>query len=257
LRYVILNSADLVEADVSGAVVGWCSFAALSLKGVRGLRWLNHAGPSSIGADTLERTAADLEDNLSDRQEIESFMEDAGTPKEYIELFRSRLGRAILFYSCFISYSTKDQEFADRLYADLRSRNIRCWFARHDLKPGLKIHEEIDAAIRLYDKLVLILSPDSMNSEWVNTEIANARRREVRENRRMLFPIRLVDFDKLRDWQCFDADTGKDSAREIREYYVPDFSTWKTDHDAYKREFEKVVAALEATQSSKTTVASP
>jgi len=26
---------------------------------------------------------------------------------------------------------------------------------------------------------------------------------------------------------CFDADTGKDSAREIREYFIPDFSNWK------------------------------
>ena len=34
----------------------------------------------------------------------------------------------------------------------------------------------------------------------------------------------------------FDADTGKDSAREIREYFIPDFSNWK-DHDSYQRAF--------------------
>ena len=34
-------------------------------------------------------------------------------------------------------------------------------------------------------------------------------------------PIRLVDFEKLRDWENFDAGTGKDSAREIREYFIP------------------------------------
>jgi len=55
-----------------------------------------------------------------------------------------------------------------------------------------------------------------MNSEWVKTEIARARKREVSEKRRMLFPLGLVDFEILRDWECFDADTGKDSAREIR-----------------------------------------
>ena len=47
-------------------------------------------------------------------------------------------------------------------------------------------------------------------------------------------PIRLVDFEKLRDWENFDADTGKDSAREIREYFIPDFSNWK-NHDSYLR----------------------
>jgi TIR domain len=35
--------------------------------------------------------------------------------------------------SCFISYLTKDQEFADRLYADLQNKGVQCWFAPHDL----------------------------------------------------------------------------------------------------------------------------
>src|SRR5207253_1697272 len=99
---------------------------------------------------------------------------------------------------------------------------------------GKKIHEQIDAAIRVYDKLLLVLSEHSMQSEWVKTEIANARRREVpQNNKRMLFPIRLVDYETIRTWTCFDADTGKDSAREIREYFIPDFSNWK-DHDSFE-----------------------
>lgn len=39
---------------------------------------------------------------------------------------------------------------------------------------------------------------------------------------------------------------GKDSAREIREYYIPDFSEWKTDHDKYKGEFDKLLRDLKA-----------
>jgi len=72
--------------------------------------------------------------------------------------------------------------------------------------------------------LLLLLSHASMNSEWVKTEIAKARKREIRENRRMLFPVRLVDFRPLRDWECFDADHGKDLAVEVREYFIPDFT---------------------------------
>jgi len=34
----------------------------------------------------------------------------------------------------------------------------------------------------------------------------------------MLSPISLVPFARIGEWQCFDADTGIDSAREIREY---------------------------------------
>jgi hypothetical protein len=113
------------------------------------------------------------------------------------------------------------------------------------MQSGKKIHEQIDEAIRLYDRLLLILSKNSMESEWVATEIAKARKREVREKRRVLFPVRLVDFETLRDWECFDADTGKDSAREIREYFIPDFSKWK-DHDSYQKAFDRLLKDLKA-----------
>jgi hypothetical protein len=71
---------------------------------------------------------------------------------------------ALEFYSVFISYSTQDQAFADRLHADLQARGIRCWFAPHDIQGGRKIHEQIDQPIRIYDRL-LILSNVSMNSK--------------------------------------------------------------------------------------------
>ena len=83
---------------------------------------------------------------------------------------------------------------------------------------GRELHEQIDEAIRVYDKLLLILSDASMNSNWVKTEIANARAREDQQKRQMLFPITLVPFERIKSWKLFDADTGIDSAREIREY---------------------------------------
>ena len=153
------------------------------------------------------------------------------------------VSQAIEYYSCFISYSTKDQEFADQLYTDLQNKGVRCWFAPHDIQGGKKIHEQIDEAIRRYERLLLILSEASMNSEWVKTEIANARQKEVEENRRVLFPITLAEFSKIQQWKCFDADTGKDSAREVREYFIPDFSNWK-NHDSYQNAFARLLRDL-------------
>lgn len=69
---------------------------------------------------------------------------------------------------------------------------MRCWFAPEGIQGGRKIYEQINEAIRRYEKLLLVLSEHSMNSEWVKTEIAKARQREVREKRQVLFPIRLV-----------------------------------------------------------------
>ena len=84
-----------------------------------------------------------------------------------------------------------------------------------------------------------------MKSEWVKTEIAKARKRKLSESRRILFPVRIVSFEILRDWECFDGDTGKDSAREIREYFIPDFSNWK-DHDSYRKAFDRLLRDLKA-----------
>src|SRR5438477_137291 len=81
-------------------------------------------------------------------------------------------GAAVDFFSCFISYSSEDQDFADRLHADLQYQGVRCWFAPPDVRAGKKLDEQIGEAIRIYDKLLLILSTNSMNSEWVKTEIA-------------------------------------------------------------------------------------
>jgi hypothetical protein len=84
-----------------------------------------------------------------------------------------------------------------------------------------------------------------MKSEWVSTEISKARKRERLEKRRMLFPISVVPYDVVRDWECLDADAGKDSAREIREYFIPDFSNWK-DHDSYAKAFDRLLRDLKA-----------
>ena len=186
----------------------------------------------------------------SDAAVPEEFLRNAGVPQRFIEYARSLVVSALEFYSCFISYSTADQAFADRLHADLQAAGVRCWFAPHDIQPGKKIHAQIDEAIRVYDKLLLILSPASIASEWVREEILHAWAREQRENRPMLFPIALARFDELRAWKCFDADSGRDVAREIREYFIPDFSTWNTDHDAYRRAFDRVVKSLGEKQAS-------
>ena len=158
-----------------------------------------------------------------------------------------RSGPPIQWHSSFISYAGKDDEFARRLHSRMRQANMRVWFAPEDLKGGRKLHEQLFDAIQIHDRLLLILSTHSMRSEWVMTEIRKARDDERKENRRKLFPIRLCSFDELRSWTCFDPDSGKDLAIEVREYFIPDFSNWK-NHDAFEKEFEKLQRDLKADQ---------
>jgi uncharacterized protein YjbI with pentapeptide repeats len=231
-----LRGANLFGADFTGAQTGGTIFADVDLSAAKGLETIEHRGPSTIGIDTIYKSRGKIP---------EIFLRGCGVPDEFIAYIGSMVGRPIEFYSCFISYSTKDQEFAERLHADLQARGVRCWFAPEEMKGGRKLHEQIDEAIRLHDKLLLILSEHSMSSNWVKTEIANAREREKREGKQLLFPITLVPFEAIKQWKLFDADIGIDSAREIREYFIPDFSSWK-DHDSYQTAFQRLVRDLKA-----------
>ena len=249
LRSADLSGSDLSEADLrranladsilERARVGYTLFGDIDLSEVKGLESVRHLGASTIGIDTIYRSNGRIP---------ESFLRGADVPDSFIAFVKSLAVHPIHFYSCFISYSTQDQAFADRLYADLQNKGVRCWFAPHDVQGGKKLHEQIDEAIRMHDKMLLILSPYSMESDWVKTEIAKARKREEREQRRVLFPIRLAPIETLRDWECFDADLGKDSAREILQYFIPDFSHWK-DHDSYQEAFQRLISDLKASDA--------
>jgi len=201
-----------------------------------------HLGPSHISVDTLYRSGGKIS---------EVFLRDCGVPETFIAYLPSLIGaqQAIQFYSCFISYSSKDEDFARLLHAAMRAANLRVWYAPEDMKGGEKIHEQVDRAIQLHDRLLLVLSEASLQSEWVMTEIRRARRAERKENRRKLFPIRLIPFEALQDWECFDADSGKDLGVEVREYFIPDFSNWK-DQDAFEKAFERLLLDLRAEEAS-------
>jgi uncharacterized protein YjbI with pentapeptide repeats len=238
LLWASLSGKILSGADLSGAILGWTTFADNDLSTVKGLETVSHKGPSRIGIDTLLK---------SDGKIPEVFLRGAGVPEDFITFVPSLIGCAIEFYSCFISYSHQDEEFSRRLYSRMRSENLRVWYAPEDMKRGRKLHEEIFRAIQVHDKLLLVLSEHSMKSEWVATEIRRAKKVEREENRCKLFPIRLVDFEAIQNWECFDADDGKDLGVEVREYYIPDFSNWK-DHDAFEAEFGKLLRDLKPTE---------
>lgn len=229
-----LSKADLSAADLREAVVGRSHFVNVDLSQTKGLETIKHQARSEISISTIYRSKGKIPFE---------FLRGAGIPDNFIEYMHSLTGAAFEFYSCFISYSSKDQEFADRLHADLQDNGVRCWFAPRDGQGGRKLHEQIDEAIRLHEKLLLILSNDSIKSEWVKTEITNAAKRQAAEKKDVLFPVSLVSFDELREWKCFDGDLGKDLAGEIREYLIPDFSQWK-NHDSYQKAFAKLLRDL-------------
>jgi hypothetical protein len=227
----LLNGANLTQtsverADFRHATVGWTAFGGLDLRASIGLDEMNHLGPSSIGVDTILKSGGNIPD---------AFLRGAGVPDDFITFARSLVGHPIEFYSCFISYSSKDQGFAERLHADLQAQKLRVWFAPEDLKIGDRFQERIEESIRLYDKVMIVLSEASVQSRWVEREVNAAREREERENRTVLFPIR-IDEAVMSAPQPWAADIR-------RGRHIGDFTGWK-DHDSYQKALQRLLRDL-------------
>ena len=97
------------------------------------------------------------------------------------------------YYSVFISYASKNTEFVDRLYTDLQDNGVRCWYAPEDMIIGGKILDSLYEGIRTHEKLLLVLSEDSVRSNWVEDEVNKAFAEERERGEPVLFPIRLDD----------------------------------------------------------------
>ena len=169
LSDIDLSDADLRGADLSHAKMWKTVLTDQDLRQVKGLDTVEHLGPSNISIQMVFRSHGDIP---------EVFLRGAGVSESFIEYMHSLVGKPIDYYSAFISYSSQDQAFAERLYADLQTKGVRCWFAPHDLKIGAKIRSSIDASIRLHDKLLLVLSRASVASQWVEQEVEKALERE-------------------------------------------------------------------------------
>lgn len=230
-----LSHTDLTEANLTGtnfysAMMDNTELGNVDLSVAKGLEEVNHEGPSSVGIDTIYRSSGNIP---------EDFLRWSGVPEPFIAHMKSLVAAMspIEFYSCFISYSSKDQEFAERLHADLRSKNVRCWFAPEDLKIGDKLRPAFDEAIRVHDKLMVLLSENSVGSPWVEKEVETAFEKEHREKRTVLFPIRLDEAVMETD-QAWAADI-----RRTR--HIGDFRDWK-NHDSYRKAFDRLLRDLKA-----------
>lgn len=232
-------STELEGSDFSNARTLLTVFADVDLREVKGLERVKHRGPSEISFSTIYKSEGKIP---------EVFLRGCGLPESLINLIPSLVTatQPIQFYSCFISYSTKDEDFAKRLHARMRQEGLRVWFAPEDMKGGDYFSDQIDRAIQVHDRLLLVLSKNSIASNWVIREIKRARKAEEREGRKKLFPISLTSYEVLRGWEHLEHDSGIDLAEEVRKYHIPDFSNWK-NHDDFEREFKRLYESLKAT----------
>jgi hypothetical protein len=238
LSSVNFSESSLDATDFQDANFAFVVFASVDLSESVGLQTVTHGAPSTLGIDTLYFSKARIP---------EIFLRGCGVPEDFIVFARSLLSNPIEYYSCFISYSGKDQEFAERLHADLQIKGVRCWFASEDLKIGQRLRTSFDEAIRLHDKLMVILSAHSVSSVWVEKEVETAFEKERQQSRTVLFPICLDDA-VMKTQQAWAADI-----RRTR--HIGDFRDWKT-HASYKKSFDRLLRDLRSKDEARSEVSS-
>jgi hypothetical protein len=232
LTNVNFTWSTLQRTNFANAQFGGCTFGSNDLSSVTGLDTVRHFGTTAIGIDTIYKSGDKIP---------ESFLRLCGVPENFITFARSLVNKPIKFYSCFISYSNRNEDitFAERLYADLQSNGVDCWFAPQDLKIGDRFRVTIDESIRIHDKLLLILSKDSVESPWVEKEVETAMESEREQGRGsvVLFPITLDD-------AIFNEKTGW--AGDIqRARHIGNFREWKNP-DEYRKAFDRLLRDLRA-----------
>ena len=231
-----LREVDLCKADLQGTKFGETVLTNINLAVVKNLESCRHIAPSTIDHRTL----------LKSGPLPLTFLRGCGLPDTLINYLSSLLNEPIQFYSCFISYSSKNHNFAERLHADLQGKGVRCWFAPENLKIGDRLRIGIDESIRIHDKLLLILSKQSIESDWVEQEVETALAKERVQKRTVLFPIRLDDaVMKIESgWPALVKNSRK----------IGDFREWK-DHDAYQKAFSRLLRDLKEEDAKKGKVA--
>ncbi|MCF8065046.1 MAG: toll/interleukin-1 receptor domain-containing protein [Desulfarculaceae bacterium] len=237
-----LRGADLIKTDLSWSLVSdarfefariaYTTLAAMDLSKVRGLNSTVHDGPSAIDLLTIYKSKGKIP---------ESFLRGCGVPEDFINLIPSLTFQTDQYSSCFISHSSHNQLFCKQLCTDLRSRGVDCWYFPEDAKWGRSLWGEIDKPIKIYDKLLLVCSKQSLNSPAVLRELERALQREDAEGKHILFPIRIDNY--LLGKNGWEHPRKADVVAKV----AGDFRNWK-DTAIYHEKLDRLLRDLKASE---------
>lgn len=234
LLHTNLEDSNLRRAEFDNAVFGHTRILNSDLAGVTGLFTCRHSGPSTLDSETIQKSGplpvVFLQGCGVNDAAIKSVTSDSSKNFAHVLLQQGQ------HYSVFISYSSDDFGFVDKLYADLQEHGVRCWYAPEDMKIGGKILDSLYEGIRTHEKLLLVLSKSSVLSNWVEDEVNKAFAEERDRKQPVIFPVRVDDAVMATD-QAW--------AQKIRDdRHTGDFRDWKNP-SSYSSSLARLLKDLE------------
>lgn len=173
-----------------------------------------------------------IDDPIVDAPERLSYLRDAALP---LPPSRPSAATYVRPLSCFLSHATSDIAFVQQLYDDLTRSGFNCWFAPESMEIGSPIRESLENAVKQSDRVVLVLSPAAIASQWVESEVEATLERERKEHIHIIYPVTLGNdtFASECPWLVH--------LRRTR--HIGDFSQWQTRAD-YSKALTKLTRAL-------------
>jgi len=93
----------------------------------------------------------------------------------------------------FISHSLEDEEFASKLAEDLIEFGHEPWLDKWEIKVGECIPTKIEHGVSEADYIIIILSPSSVKSNWVEKEWKMKYWEEIERNETLVLPVLIKD----------------------------------------------------------------
>ncbi len=99
----------------------------------------------------------------------------------------------------FISHSSDDKKFVRTLKDDLVANGIDCWLDEDQLEIGDSLIQKLESAINESTHFIIILSPNSVSSEWVRLELSKANLLKDASVLKKIIPIKYRECEMPKD----------------------------------------------------------
>lgn len=238
---------DLTKADLSEAKLGGTVFADSNLSGALGLENLDHRGPSHISMDILVLSAGNLPSvflrgcGFSDSDLEYAKLSSPHLDQDEIAKILSRVQelratQGLQTAPLFISYSSSDSVFVNKLESRLTEKGIRVWRDVHQENAG-EIENQIYRNSDHNPKVLLILSEHSIKTRWLEGGLTEMRTLENEMGHKVLYPVALDD-----GWKFGRGP--KRLMEQMTEYDVLDLSSWR-NNSKFEVMFRELIDKLE------------
>ena len=222
-----LNGCNFNSADLSFAIMGDTILVDIDFRNIRNVDLIQHIQNSHLGVNSIIK---------SENKIPKGILDNCGVTQKSLKKISANIQNIKSnYHSCFISYSSNDEEFVRKIYKELQNNNVKCWFAPENLKTGDRLRKSLDNEIYNHDKLMLVISKNSINSQWVEQEVEKALEKERMNNKTVLFPIAIDEdlFLQNNGWISYLKNTRN----------ITFFLNWQLDHE-FERSFNKILNDL-------------